>query len=144
MSWPPDVIVAGMVAFLAAIGAMALKDSVITVLVIAEARGWARVAAGLAAVADLAGLLVTITSAGLVLKHGWTVQAAGVLVAIMVTSAAGTWFWTRVGNRIARQGEQGIHDHPEAEVPDLARRVAALEQTIKEGKEVEPSGAQAA
>ena len=115
--------------FLAAISSMFMKDSINTLLIICEARGKHKLAGHLAAASDLAGLLVTLASAGLVIQHGWTLQTCGVVVAMMVTSDLGTRFWTKMGNRIAQDGEQGMQaDRAAAQVPELARRIAALEQ----------------
>jgi len=55
----------------------------------------------------------------------------GVVAAMMVTSDLGTRFWTKMGDHIAKPGEQGLQaDHAAAQVPELARRVAALEQKV--------------
>ena len=117
----------------AAMGAMFLKDSINTLLVIMEARGRAAIAGHLAAASDFAGMLVTVTSAGLVIQHGWTVEVLVVVVAMMITSDLGTRFWTRVGQRIAQPGEQGLQaDHAAAQVPELARRLAAVEARLGE------------
>ena len=117
--------------FLAAMSSMFLKDSIGTCLVVCEARGKAQIAGGLAAVSDLAGVLVTITSAGLVIQQGWTLKTGGIIAAMMVTSAFGTWFWTKMSNRIAQKGEQGLQaDHAPAQVPELSRRIAALEEKV--------------
>jgi hypothetical protein len=87
------------VAFLIAILAMGLKDSIGTMLVIAEAHNRYVLAGALAALADLAGIFVTLAGAGVIITHGWSVRTAGILGVMMCASFAGTLFWTWFGNR---------------------------------------------
>jgi len=89
-----------MLSLLFAALAMALKDALGTMLVIAEARGKSVLAGAMDAGGDIATVLVTLFGAGEVITHGWTWHTAAVLGVIAVTSFFGTIFWTRVGSRI--------------------------------------------
>jgi len=114
---------------LLAIVAMAFRDSVVTMLTIFQAKGRGNLAGWCGAVGDIANAFVTLTAAGFVIKHGWSVQAVTIFIAVMITSYCSTRFWTEYGRRFAAQGEEGkLHDHPESHVPELSRRIAVLEE----------------
>jgi hypothetical protein len=89
-----------MVSILLACAAMAVKDALGTLLVVAEARGRSWLAGFLDAAGDLAFVLVTLAGAGAVILHGWTAHTVLLLAAMMLTSLLGTAMWTRFGRRI--------------------------------------------
>jgi hypothetical protein len=78
---------------------MIVKDAVGVLLVVAESRGRYWTAALFDALSDIATVGVTIYGAGTVLIDGWTLHTFAVLAAMMVTSFAGTAFWTRMSVR---------------------------------------------
>lgn len=84
---------------LLAIGSMVVKDAVGVLLVVAESRGRYWTAALFDALSDIATVGVTIYGAGTVLIDGWSAHTFAVLGAMMVTSFAGTAFWTRAATR---------------------------------------------
>lgn len=90
-----------MLSLLFAALAMALKDALGTLLVIAEAKGKAVFAGAMDAGGDIAAVLVTLFGAGEVILHGWSLHSIEVLVVIAITSFFGTIFWTRVGSKMS-------------------------------------------
>jgi hypothetical protein len=114
-----------MSAVLLACVAMAFKDAIGTLLVIAEARGRAVLAGVLDAAGDFAMILVTLAGAGEVIVHGWTTRTAAILAAMMVTSFFGTILWTWIGHRFVGQDAR-IQD----KVDGLATRVAETERQL--------------
>jgi hypothetical protein len=79
---------------------MAVRDSLATLLVVAEARGRAVLAGLLDAAGDIAGIAVMVLGAGEVIVHGLNAQTLAVLAALMVTSFFTTLAATTVGRRI--------------------------------------------
>lgn len=80
--------------------AMAAKDALGTLLVIAEARGRHWLAGALDAAGDVAQVVSMVFGAGVVIQHGWGWKAVSVLAVMMAVSFFGTAFWTRLGRRI--------------------------------------------
>lgn len=80
--------------------AMAAKDAVGTLLVVAEAKGRPWLAGALDAAGDLAFVASTVFGAGEIIVHGWDLYAVEVLAVMCTTSLLGTAFWTRVGRTI--------------------------------------------
>lgn len=89
-----------MITLVLAAVAMALKDALGTLLVVAEARGRGMLAGAMDATGDLATILVTLAGAGAVILHGWTLHTILLLSVMTVTSFFGTWFWTRQASRL--------------------------------------------
>lgn len=85
---------------LAACATMAVKDSLGTLLVIAEARGRAWLAGCLDAAMDRAADLSLVFGIGVVLLHGFTGETAVTLTAMSVTSIGVTQVATRWGRRL--------------------------------------------
>ena len=106
--------------FLAA-AAMAVKDCFATLLVVAESRGRYWVAATLDALGDLANVGVTLYGAGLIIEHGWSAHTVSVLAVMMVTSFAGTAFWTKMACRWMPA------DSYELAIGEIHRRLRELE-----------------
>lgn len=94
-----------MIAVLVACVAMAGKDCLGTLLVVAEAKGRARLAGLLDSLGDLANVVCTVVGAGAVIKGGVTVHTSTVLGAMMLTSFVGTAYWTKLGRRIKNHSE---------------------------------------
>ena len=112
--------------------AMAVRDSIVTMLTIFQAKGKGNLAGLMGAFGDIANAFVTLTAAGYVIQHGWSVKAVVIFVAIMITSYTTTRFWTNYGRRFAAEGQEGtLHDHPESHVPELAARIKALEEKVE-------------
>lgn len=102
--------------------AMAVKDCLATLLVVAETRGKARLAGVLDGAGDLATLLVNIVGVGAVISYGWNPWTVAVLLVMMITSTLGTYYWTRLAQRINPQ----IPVVTQAEFESLQREVAEL------------------
>jgi hypothetical protein len=100
---------------------MIVKDAVGVLLVVAESRGRYWTAALFDALSDIATVGVTIYGAGTVLIDGWSAHTFAVLGAMMVTSFAGTAFWTRMSVRWMPL------ESSKAEVAGLGERLTALE-----------------
>lgn len=86
--------------FLWAALAMAAKDALGTLLVIAEARGRTWLAGALDAGGDIAQVVSMVFGAGTVIVQGWDARSIEVLAVMMAVSFFGTAFWTRLGRRI--------------------------------------------
>lgn len=80
--------------------AMAAKDALGTLLVVAEARGRTWLAGAFDAAGDIAQVAAMVFGAGTVIVHGWDAHSFEVLAVMMVVSFFGTALWTRVGQRI--------------------------------------------
>lgn len=89
-----------MLSLLLAAGAMAVKDWLGTLLVVAEARGRDHLAGMCDAGGDIAAVGVTVVGAGAVLTAGLDGHTIALLAVMCVTSYCGTRFWTRWARRI--------------------------------------------
>lgn len=115
--------------------AMALRDGVMTLLVIAESRGRALLAGSLDAVGDLAQIVVTFV--GVKALDSFGVHSVPILAALMLTSMVTTSTFTRIGDRV--RGEDPKVAALEATVAEQGGRLAeqdarmlTLERTVAE------------
>lgn len=80
--------------------AMAFRDGLATLLVIAEAKGRHWLAGSLDAAGDVAQVASMVFGAGEIIVHGWGTRAVWVIAVMCVTSFFGTALWTSVGRRM--------------------------------------------
>ena len=88
---------------------MLARDSAATLLTISEARGKALKAAGIAALMDGLGVLVTIFGAIQIDQKGFAWSSAGILAAMMAASGTGTYFTVRYADVFLGLGDKAAN-----------------------------------
>lgn len=104
-----------------AIVAMAAKDCVGTLMVVAESKGNERLAGHMDALGDLAQIACQVVGAGSVILNGLTWKSAAIITAMVITSDIGTAYWTHVSKRIKSSSPSN---------DDLLLRIQTLEKAI--------------
>jgi len=98
------------IAIIAAIVAMAVKDALCTFLTVAEAKGRAWLAGMLDAGNDIAGIVCTVVGAGSIIQQGVNGHTILILAAMTLTSLFGTTLWTKLGRRIGAHEDEIVVD----------------------------------
>lgn len=95
----------------AAAGAMVVQDILGTIMVVAESKERAHLAASMDTLGWLALITCTSVSVDTLTTGTWHARIA-VILAVSVANYAGTYLGTRLGHRLTRGGGKGALLHP--------------------------------